>query len=272
MKTNNYWEQRVMEENQKYCDLSIADQERQLKKLYKEQNEKLEAKLNKVYLKMMTDQEREGQIYINDMFRTRTYHELMAEFNARAKALGSRQVIITEKALLDMYEKSKEITEKFIPKGTITGQWMRPSAVRPEDVIKTAWVADGKNFSQRIWKDKEKLVETMYEAFAEEVMLGASADQVSKKLHYRLGVSFTNAMRLAITETAHIQIVGQVDKYKEMGFTYGRYQAVGDNRCCEICQERNGKIFPLDEIRKMIPSHCYCRCSFTLELKEVGNL
>ena len=266
---SKYWEQRVMEENQKYCDLSIADQKRQLKKLYKEQNEKLEAKLNKVYLKMMTDQEREGQIYINDMFRTRTYHELMAEFNARAKALGSQQVIITEKALLDMYEKSKEITEKFIPKGTITGQWMRPSAVRPEDVIKTAWVADGKNYSDRIWADKKKLVETLYDEFAEGVMLGKGAGEISKSLKRRMNVSFSAAMTLAITETAHIQIVGQVDKYLEMGFHYGKYQAVGDDRTCDECAKLDGRIFPLDEIRRLIPQHPRCRDSFTLELKEI---
>lgn len=269
MKKNDYWQMRTMEENQKYCDLSIRQQQKLLKELYKEQNAKLEDKINRVYVKMIADQKENGTPYINDFYRTRTYHELIAEFNKRAKAMGGEQLIITEKALLDMYDKAREITEKNIPKGTLVGLWRRPEAIRPEDVIKTAWVADGKNYSDRIWADKKKLVETLYDEFAEAVMLGKGAGEISKSLKHRMNVSFSAAMTLAITETAHIQIVGQVDKYLEMGFQYGKYQAVGDDRTCDECAKLDGRIFPLDEIRRLIPQHPRCRDSFTLELKEI---
>jgi len=79
------------------------------------------------------------------------------------------------------------------------------------------------------------------------VARGESVDNITKELMKRLNVSYENAYRLARTETAHAQVIGQADKYKEMGFLFGVISAdMGSERTCPDCEEQNGQEYPLD--------------------------
>lgn len=53
---------------------------------------------------------------------------------------------------------------------------------------------------------------------------------------------------------------GTIDGYKENGYKYIRWNAILDERTCADCEERNGKIFRIDNIPE---KHYYCRCWFT---------
>lgn len=91
---------------------------------------------------------------------------------------------------------------------------------------------------------------------------GESPYKLSQKIVENLGADEYCAYRIARTETAHAQIKGQVDKYKEYGFTHGRFNATDP---CDDCAALHGQIFTLDEILTLIPKHPNCECSFLVE-------
>lgn len=73
------------------------------------------------------------------------------------------------------------------------------------------------------------------------------------------------AFRLARTETAHLQIKAQTDKYREMGYTHGIWVAQDP---CDECGDNDGKRFTLAELESAIPNHPNCECSFLLDLER----
>lgn len=109
---------------------------------------------------------------------------------------------------------------------------------------------------------------------ADFIARGESPYSIAQGIVKRLAVDEYCAFRIARTETAHAQVKGMTDKYREMGFTHGKYLAreeakitpQGVKEACDICQELNGKIFTLKELESMIPKHPNCECSFTLEV------
>lgn len=99
---------------------------------------------------------------------------------------------------------------------------------------------------------------------ADYVARGESAFEIARGITQRLKVNIFCAYRLARTETAHIQVVGQAEKYKEMGFTHAIYLA---NDPCSECAAYDGQRFTLDEIQGLIPKHPNCTCSFLIDVE-----
>ena len=90
---------------------------------------------------------------------------------------------------------------------------------------------------------------------------GRSPWYIAENIVKDLQTSEYNAYRIARTETAHLQNKAATDKYREMGFTHGRY--LGTN-CCDQCKALTGKVYTLQELESMIPVHPHCTCTFTL--------
>lgn len=130
----HYWMDRIEEQNTRNLELSKKETKRLLRELYKEQGEKLFHKIETVFLKLLSDAA-DGKIYINDLYRTHTYHELLNYFNECAKAIGGEQVKITEDALIDMYELSKAVVEKEVPKSLVKSSFVVPTAINAKQAI-----------------------------------------------------------------------------------------------------------------------------------------
>ena len=261
-KSNNYWVQRINEENQNFYKRRVRQTQEELRKLYDEQGRKLYDEINRVFLKMVSDAE-DGKVYLNDLYRTNNYHLLLNYFNKCAKTIGGKQVKITEKHLIEAYNRARQIVEDLTPQGIIRPTFVVPSAVDAEQVVRQVWCMDGKNFSDRIWLNKDKLVGDLASTLGDFVMRGETPYAISQGIVKRLAVDEYSAYRIARTETAHAQIVGQVSKYKEMGFTHGRFNASDP---CDDCGKLDGQLFTLDELQTMIPRHPNCECSFLLEV------
>lgn len=260
---NGYWQKRVQQEEDKMYRASVKSVENELKDIYQQQSEILINNINKVYLKMENDAKTRGEPYLNDMFRIVRYGEFLEEFNKRAKAIGGKQNRIQEKELIAVYDQAKDTVGKYAPEAGIV--FVKPERVSAKDAVKVAWCLDGRNFSDRIWADKEELVKSLYKTTEDCVMRGETVYTITKEIQKRLNVSLSNAYRLARTETAHAQISANVARYKEMGWEYGKVSADRySDRTCEECLDLDGQIFTLDEIETKLPIHPSCRCSFVL--------
>lgn len=171
-----------------------------------------------VFNKVIGDIETEQKIYTNDLFRTNTYHLLLEYFNDCAQKIGGEQVKITDEAVLYMYKYSKSVVESFAPKGLMRTEFQRVDMVKPNDIINTVWCMDGKDINSRIWQGKQGMIKDLIKTLSDYGAQGSNPFKIATALVDRLNVDLYSAYRIARTETAHAQIKGQTDKYKEMGF------------------------------------------------------
>ncbi len=57
----------------------------------------------------------------------------------------------------------------------------------------------------------------------------------------------------------NITIEARIEGFRRNGVEYVRWVAEDDRKTCSICRERNGRIFPIDDLPD-IPAHWHCRC------------
>ena len=122
----------------------------------------------------------------------------------------------------------------------------------------------GSNFSDRIWNDKAKLVETLNQTIPQGVALGQNPRVVARNISRAMDTRFSNAERLARTELNHIANEASLEAYKETPEILQQYKIVAtlDNRTSEICQEQDGKVYKMSEWEEGItapPFHPNCR-------------
>lgn len=68
-----------------------------------------------------------------------------------------------------------------------------------EKIISKPWAVDGKNFSERLWGNKSKLVNELHGELTQMTILGRSPDQAIGNIAARMKTSKTNAGRLVMT-------------------------------------------------------------------------
>jgi SPP1 gp7 family putative phage head morphogenesis protein len=259
----HYWPDRIIERNERNLKLTTKECEKELTKLYAAQGELLRDEINKVLLKVVSDLANGNELLINDLYRNRRYWRLLEHINQNLTNLGKEEISITEKHLIKMYEITEQVIEDNVPEGLIKDSFLVPQVIDLKDVVHHTWCLDGKEFSDRIWTNKQKLNQQLQKSLADSVARGLSPWAIAQEIEKNMETSAYNAYRIARTETCHIQIYAQTQKYKEMGFTHGKY--LGTN-CCDECKKLNGQRFALDELEKLIPHHPHCTCTYTLEV------
>lgn len=150
-----------------------------------------------------------------------------------------------------------------IAKGTGVGSNLAQLDTRRIDaIIRKPWAQDGANFSDRIWANKEKLVNNLHTELTQNIIRGASPQKAIDSLAKTMNVSRAQAGRLVMTESAAIASAAQKDALKELGVEQYEILATLDNRTSEICRELDGKVFDLKDYEVGMtapPFHPWCR-------------
>ena len=111
-----------------------------------------------------------------------------------------------------------------------------------DKVLHTPW--SGKNYSQRIWKDSDKLAQTIQREMVDAVHRGASVQQKSRMVQDRMQARRSDATRLVRTELNYVQTQAALDSIRDAGMKYVKFLATLDDRTSEVCQQHDGKIIP----------------------------
>lgn len=131
-----------------------------------------------------------------------------------------------------------------------------------EEVMNTSWANDGKNFSDRIWTRKDKLLSALDTDLRQGLITGKSPDKITKTIAHKLDVSKSNARRLVQTETAAIHARSRKAMYEQMGVEKYEILATLDMRTSDICRGLDKKVFKTKDYEVGItapPFHVYCR-------------
>lgn len=144
----------------------------------------------------------------------------------------------------------------------------RVDAETLENVIRTPW--SGKNYSARIWKNGEKLAETIQRTVTAGMHRGCSADELARYVEQRMNVGYSQAVRLVRTELNYVQNRAILDGIKESGMKYYRFVATLDRRTSATCRDHDGHIYPVDDYSpgtNAPPLHPHCRSTIVGSIK-----
>ena len=129
-----------------------------------------------------------------------------------------------------------------------------------ERLIRTPW--NGRNYSERIWNNTQKLSETLKDEVLQAVLTGKKEKAVTDELINRFNVSEFESKRLIRTETAHINNEMEALSYEEADIEKYRFVAVLDTRTSHICREHDYKVYKVSERQVGVnypPLHPFCR-------------
>ncbi|GHV97888.1 prophage head protein [Lactobacillus nasalidis] len=121
---------------------------------------------------------------------------------------------------------------------------------------------DGANYSERIWKNTDKLAQRLAELFNAHEMSGMTETAMARALATEFQTSMFNAKRLIRTESNYIANAVKIDRWKARGVKQYQFEAVLDQRTSKICRATNGKIFNVADAQPGVnlpPMHPFCR-------------
>ena len=131
-----------------------------------------------------------------------------------------------------------------------------------EKVLSKPWAVDGKNFSERIWTNKEKLISELHGELTQNIMLGADPQKAIDSLAKKMNTSKQNAGRLIMTEEAYFSSAAQRDCFNELDVEQYEIVATLDSHTSDICRSLDGQHFPMKDFEPGVtapPFHVYCR-------------
>ena len=170
-----------------------------------------------------------------------------------------------EKYLSKLYKDQYNHTFFEIAKGTgmdIGSNLYKMNDKLVDTVISSPWASDGKHFSDRIWEDKNKLINTLHTEMTQAFIRGDKLDTLIEKVVKRMNVSRNNVARLVYTESAAYASKARIKTYEDLNVE--RYEVVAtlDSRTSEICQSLDGKVFKFKDYEigtTAPPFHVNCR-------------
>lgn len=179
------------------------------------------------------------------------------------EVLYGNQLDIVDKTMQSIYSESLYRTAFEVQKGFGVGFVVdKLDENRLSKVIAKPWAMDGVNFSNRIWKNKEKLINELHKTLVRNIISGSDPAKAIKEIENKMNVSRSAAGRLIMMESAYFSSVAQKDMFNELDVEKYQIVATLDNRTSEICSELDGKVFDMKDYEAGVtatPFHPNCR-------------
>ena len=300
MKTSEYWKERFEQLNEALLNKGDEYYDN-LEKEYRKALNQIELQINNWYIrvmknneinmaqakKLLTEKELEefkwtveeyiqygkdnalGQAWMKELenasarVHIRRLEALEIQLRQTVEKLYQRQYEGLNSTLRSIYEDGYYHTAFEIQRGFNVG-WTIPAldSRQVEKVLSKPWTADGSNFSDRIWKAKADLVNTLHTELTQSIIMGKAPDKAIAKIAKKFNVSKSRAGNLVMTESAFFSSASRQDCYNDLDVERYEVFATLDKRTSEICREMDGKVFLLSEYKPGLtanPFHCRCR-------------
>lgn len=132
-------------------------------------------------------------------------------------------------------------------------------------VIGNPW-CNGKDFSERIWANREALAQTLQNEIANGLIRGEDYKTMARVLHQKFeNTSQKQAERLVFTEDTYLSNEAKIRPFeRNAAYTHYEYLCVEDHRTCETCRALSGQTFEISKRNAGLnfpPMHPWCRCT-----------
>lgn len=201
---------------------------------------------------------------------------LQAEIMANCAIIASKEEEVIGSFLSDSIEDAyyKNVYDEYKDKNPEVIDLMDKHKVaisrnQVKKVLELPW--SGANYSQNIWNNSYFIAKRAQAMVAKNIIAGRSIENLSRDFAKVYGKQYySNAKRLIRTEAAYIKGQADVLTYKKLKVEEYELLATLDGRTSSICQEKDGKHYPVDEIQVGInypPFHPNCRTT-TIKYRE----
>ena len=297
---SNYWTKRF-EEEEKQRNISNKTYAKEIEKQYKIAENKIKSDIEKWYIRIADN----NQISLAEAKKLLTKDELkefkwtLVEYTQKAKSgtwkkelenasarvhiqrlealqlqvknsieiLRNKENEMLEDYLIKNYEDTYYHSLYEISKGlNLKTSFATLDKNKINQVITKPWLKDGKNFSDRIWQDKEQLINTLRTKITQSFITGSTLDEAVEDISKFVSDKIKNkeyvARRLLETESAAYASKAQIEAFKSIDVEKYEIVATLDLHTSEICQEMDGKVFKLSDQEVGVtvpPFHTHCR-------------
>jgi SPP1 gp7 family putative phage head morphogenesis protein len=250
----SYWAKRIAKNQEQIQDKTIKSINYQLQRYYGRAAERVIRDFESVYDKIMRDIDNDKQPTPADLYKLDKYWEAQAQMRRELQKLGDKEIQMLSKAFETNFF---EVYYSIALPGTATFNSIDKEVV--QQLINSVWVADGKQWSQRVWDNTERLAQTLNEELIHIVATGKKNSDLKQILQERFNVSYHRAETLVRTEVAHIQTEAAKKRYEDYGIQFVEVLVDEDDRTCKLCKALKGKKFPTSATPPL-PVHPNERC------------
>lgn len=287
-KNSNYWEKRALENKLNVIE-NEEDYLKRITSIYNHANKQIDEKLAKVYARYAKENNltlEEAYQILPKKIETEYKNDVM-DYISKAKDPSYKQYLLNQSIMhkhsvldqlrtemrnaiydIDIEETGGKFLEKIFTNSNYKAQYdnneeafAKVDKDKIQNLLKENWSGGG-NFSELIWKDREKLVKALDDIVVKGLAVGDNYDKMSDKLAKRMDTSKSNAKRLIMTESARMENEGLLSYYQRIGAKQLIFVATLDMKTSEICRAMDGQIIPIEEARiglNVPPLHPYCR-------------
>lgn len=256
-----YWADRAAKAQEILTSKGIKNTEKQLIKYYQQSMERVTGQFEKVYNKVLLNISEGATPTPADLYKLDSYWQMQGQIREELTKLGDKTGQTMSKSFMDHYRNAYRTA---IQDGKNFSMISRETA---EQMINQIWCADGQSWTNRIWKNVDKLQEALNESLLDCVLTGRPTEYLKERLVKEFGVAYNRADAIVRTEYAHIQTEAARNRYEDSGVEYVEIWADYDERRCDVCGKLHQKLYPVNA-QMPIPAHPRCRCCILPVLKS----
>ena len=272
----DYWKNRLFEAQKKWTDKDIDVINKMLRHYYKIARENIVEDFEAVYDKVLAQAEEGKPITPADLYKLDKYYKMQAQLQDTLQKLGDRTCEVLAKKFGQEYkhiysELAIDKEGKAIKASTSDKAFSTIDEQGAKHIASQVWAADGKSWSERVWKNIGDLQRTLNEGLVDCVITGKKTTELKKKLMERFDVSYSRAETLVRTEMAHVETQAALDRYKSSGVEKVRIVVDPDEKTCKECSKWDDKIINITDIHtgtNCPPFHPNCRCAIAPVVKD----
>ena len=272
----DYWKNRLFEAQKKWTDKDIDVINKMLRHYYKIARENIVEDFEAVYDKVLAQAEEGKPITPADLYKLDKYYKMQAQLQDTLQKLGDRTCEVLAKKFGQEYkhiysELAIDKEGKAIKASTSDKKFSTIDEQGAKHIASQVWAADGKSWSERVWKNIGDLQRTLNEGLVDCVITGKKTTELKKKLMERFDVSYSRAETLVRTEMAHVETQAALDRYKSSGVEKVRIVVDPDEKTCKECSKWDDKtinIFEAQTGKNIPPFHPNCRCAIAPVVKD----
>lgn len=311
-KNSDYWNKRFANlENEQYKN--GAEHYKEIENLFRKTNSDIEMEISKWYMRiednneislnkakqlLKKDELKEFQWNVRDYIKFGKENAINLQWmkeleNASAKVHISRLEAIKlqlQQHIEMLFSKYNSSTNDFlnksfknqyyhtafeIAKGTGIGTSLNKIDLNNiNTVLSRPWSSDGSNFSDRIWTNKQKLINNLNTELTQNIIRGSDPKQAIDSLAKQMLVSKNQAATLVMTESAAISSKAQQQCFKDLDVEKYEIVSTLDTHTSNICRDLDGKVFDMKDYAvgsTAPPFHPNCRTVTVPYFEDLGG-